>query len=66
MKLKNVSDNSMSDLLGLMNEIEDNINNRYLHVSDHLPESFVKSVQSLKKEILKEFERREEFQEDGW
>jgi len=63
-KLNLISDNSLEELLCLLNRIDNTINHDFLHVSEYLPSDIIKPLSLFKKELLEEYNRRQELYEE--
>jgi len=59
MNISKISDYTLDDLGDLIGRISDLIDRDYIHVSEHLPQSIIKTLQRLNTEIEKEYEQRE-------
>lgn len=57
MNVKEISDNSLSELMDLIGHIYGNIKD-YSHVADYLPKSFTDQLDKISDKLDKECERR--------
>jgi hypothetical protein len=57
MNIQNISENSLEELIALINSINDSIHD-YRHVSDYLPTSLKKEVKAFEKALQDEYEKR--------
>ena len=58
--VKDLSGNSLCELMGLVNQINCLINQDYLHVSDYFPASLKADINKFEKILDKEMDRRED------
>lgn len=56
--MKNINQNSLTELLDLMRRIQSEIDT-FRHVSEHLPKSLTKQIDSFQNKLGEEFDRRE-------
>ncbi len=56
--MKNISDNSISELCSLMMDMQHEIH-KYSHVSEYLPKSLIKAINQYQKKVANELERRQ-------
>jgi hypothetical protein len=57
MKIKNISENSLYELLSLIEQIEKRIKD-YSHVSQYLPNSLTKEIDEFYKKLTDEYNNR--------
>ncbi len=55
--MKNLSQNSLEELLALIEQVNKRIND-YSHVSEYLPESLTKELKNFYKKLCKEYDKR--------
>jgi hypothetical protein len=61
MRKLSMSDNSLSELNGLLNEISE-LMRQYLHVTDYIPNSLKKELSQYKLQLESEIDKREQEQ----
>jgi glutathionyl-hydroquinone reductase len=57
MKIKNISENSLYELLSLIEQIDNRIK-QYSHVSKYLPNSLTKEIDEFYKKLTDEYNNR--------
>ena len=57
MKIKNISENSLYELLSLIEQIDNRIK-QYSHVSQYLPNSLTKEIDEFYKKLTDEYDNR--------
>jgi glutathionyl-hydroquinone reductase len=57
MKIKNISENSLYELLSLIEQIDNRIK-QYSHVSQYLPNSLTKEIDEFYKKLTDEYNNR--------
>lgn len=57
--LSDISDNSLEELLDLINKIDRKITLQYFHINDHLSKDFLNAVDTESIRLIAEMDRRQ-------